>query len=358
MVNIDIAGQIIVYNWTNARVLVGDVVIDTMTSLRCKRTNTKTVGDCEIILADPLSDIYDSIDYLDEIQIYLQDPANLYVANKVWGGWLENKEFIQGNSETMKITGKEYANALFDKYYTNTFSTATDLAEIVNLIATDDGTLDYSEIPAAIGKFLVIDFEKERHWDAIKKSCDAVNFEFGVDLDQKLYVRDKADAPLSSDEVIVGDNFIAAKQDSIGKDFASEVTVQGNSSAVSSTSSNATAETAYRKRQVFAIKPDATDALTTADYADSILGNQSSLIKRYRVGSVFLPYTNPNDNIEVSVENTDLTTNYKVIEIEHSVTQKGGMQSSLTLNSLGSETNDVLSNLLKNYYRSEKQVWA
>jgi hypothetical protein len=353
-----IPGEIDVYGWSAYKIRIGGVVLDSVTSVDAKRTNNKTIGDCRIAVLDQYGEIYDSIDYLDEIEIYIQDTNNFYIANKVWGGWLDTRNYQQGNTHTLNITGKEYSNALFDKFYTHDYATVTDIGTISKNIVDDDGTLDSSTIGTTTGKYASLNFNKERHWDSLQRMLQPVGYEFGVNLNQQVYVRELLDAPLSADDVILGDNAILTSQAAIGTYVATDVTVQGQTSAISSNSVDSTSEDAYgRKRQLFEVIPQATDTTTTAEQTANILAAQSEQAKKYTLNTLFLPYTQPNDLLDVSIQGTELVTSYKVLEIAHSIAQNGKITSSVVLNHAGWDPNDLLRNLAKKYNTSEKRVW-
>jgi len=294
--------EITVFGWSAYKIQIGNVVLDSVINLDCRRTNNKTIGDCSITCVDDYGDIYDSLEYLDEIEIYIQDPDNFYVPNKVWGGWLETRTYQQGNEHLISITGKEYSNALYDKMYTHNYSSLTDIGQICKDIVDDSGLLQSTLISTTLGKSVTLDFDRETHWDALQKTVQPVGYEFGSTLNQEVYVRALLDAPISADDIVLGTNAIVVGQDAIGANVTTEVTVQGVNTATSSTISDSDYELMYgRKRQLFQVNPEANDTNTTLDQATTILNAQKEQIKRYRVDTTFLPYTEPNDLISVSI---------------------------------------------------------
>ena len=357
MVFVEVPGRIIIYDWSAFKIQVGDVVLDAVISLSCKRTNTKTVGDCNIIVADEYGDLYDSLDYLDEIEIYIQDPDNYYIPNKVWGGWLEDVAYMQGKTHQLKIAGKEYSSALFDKLYTNDFVAATDLGVICANIVDDNGTLSSANIPSSTFKELQVNFSKERHWDALDTVTNLTGFEFGVDLEEVVYLREVGNAPISPDVIELSENVKNVSQEAQGKNLVSSVTVQGQDSTITSTSTDDEVAEMYRERQLYSVVSDATNTGTTGEASLNTLDTQKNLLKRYTVNTLFLPQTEPNDLIEVTIEGTELSSDYKVISIEHTITRKGNIFSQVVLNQGGLDDSDILSNLLKSYSKTELKTW-
>jgi len=359
VVTYSVPGQIQVYGWDTYRIKVGNVILDTVVSFDAKRTNHKTTGTSTIFVADEYGELYDDIGFLDEIEIYIQDPDNFFVPNKVWGGWLEDRIYAQGNDHVLRITGKEYSSALFDKNFTRSYATSTDIATISNDIVTDDGTLSTEDLPASTTKFLSLDFDKERHWDALDRITESTGYEFGVSLEQKVYLRDKDNAPLSPDTITLGDNMIVTQQTSSGKDIATDITVQGSTSGVSSNVVNSDAESAYgRKRELYTVFQQGENTTTTQETANSIRDKQSTELKKFQIDTAFLPYTEPNDLITVTVEGTELEDDYKVLEIEWRLQNNANITSRVTLNQTEASDTDVLSNLAKRYNTAEKKVYA
>ena len=353
-----ISGEILVYAWSNFRVRIGDQVLTAIVSLDAKRTNYTTVGPCSILSIDDYGDLYDTLNYLDEIEIYMQDPEDLYTPNKVWGGYLSDKFYLQGNNHLLQITGKEYSYALFDQLYTHDYSTSTDIGEISQDIVEDNGLFTTASIPSVTGKQATLNFENERHWDALSKACNPVGYEFGVSLDQDAYVREILEAPNSPDDVSLGDNMILSTQQSLGDNVATDITIQGSSSAVSSQLIDTDAEDAYgRKKQILSILPEATSSTTTADYAATVQSNQTDPVIKYQLQTRALLHTDPNDNLLVSIEGTTMSSYYKVIEISHSINRNGNIGSTVSLNHMGLSSGDILLNLAKRYNRAEKKVW-
>ena len=357
MAFVEVPGQIVVYDWSQFKVQIGGIVLNSVMSLRCLRTNTKTIGSCDITVADEYGDLYDNLDYLDEIFIYIQDPDNFYIPNKVWGGWLEDRAYTQGKTHILKITGKEYVSALFDKLYTHTYDVSTNLSIIAKDIVDDDGTLLSSELPATTDKELQVEFNKERHWDALSTITSATGYEFGVNLEQKVYMREIGNAPLSPDTIVLSENVGKVSQKASGENLATNVTTQGKDSTIVSSASASNVEEAYRKREMYVVMPNAGDEATTTEAADTTLNTQKELVKQYTVDTMFLPQTEPNDLIDVTIEGTELNTEYKVISIEHTITNKGSITSRVVLNQEGLDSIDILSNLMKSYSKTQLKTW-
>ena len=264
---------------------------------------------------------------------------------------------MQGKTHQLKIIGKEYSSALFDKLYTHDFAAATDLGIICATIVDDNGTLSSANIPSSTFKELQVNFSKERHWDALDTVTNLTGFEFGVDLEEVVYLREVGNAPISPDVIELSENVKNVSQEAQGKNLVSSVTVQGQDSTITSTSTDDEVAEMYRERQLYSVVSDATNTGTTGEASLNTLDTQKNLLKRYTVNTLFLPQTEPNDLIEVTIEGTELSSDYKVISIEHTITRKGNIFSQVVLNQGGLDDSDILSNLLKSYSKTELKTW-
>jgi hypothetical protein len=364
-----IGGEIDVYPWAPFQMRVGDVVLDAVISLDQTRTNYTTVGTSTIVVADNYGEVYDSVEFLDEIEVFIQDPEDLYVPNKVWGGYLQNRMYLQGNTHKLQITGTEYSNSLFNTLYSHDYSAGADIGQIGQDIINNNGLFTTQEIANPIGKLANLKFTNSRSWDAMAQTFNPLGFEFGVTLDSDVYARSVADSPNSPDEIALGSNIqvnnsgqnpmIVSTQQSIGSNVATTVTTQGPTTATTATVSDSEAEQQYgTSMQILSILPQSASTTTSTAYANQLLANQSSPAIMYQVQSTALLHTNPNDNLEVTIEGTSLSSFYKVIAIEDVIATNGNLSSTVSLNYIGLSSNDILLNIAKRYNQAEQAVYS
>ncbi len=294
--------------WAACLTLIDGMNVDGM--ITCENSNVINfgAGDCTIRASD--SDMSQYLQYKagDEIEIYMHDQQ---IANKVWGGYVENLKMSNSEGRLLEIRGKDYSSRLQNQVFTHSF-TGEELSAAVTTILgyQTDFELD---IAATSSKPVYADFVNESIFNALQKICNVYNFYFWVDVNKTCRIQDSAVATYSPDTIDAGVNATRKRYEQDNRQaLTNKVTVIG-SGGITQTAEDLTSQATYGifSRQI---------AVASLNTAASVLAYANKYIELYKdpkpnqiIETKFLPYTDPREDVAVDIPDLGLVGDYTIV---------------------------------------------
>ena len=333
-------GEIKVYDWAKGRVLADKQVIANVISIDCTRNSTsENAGTATIKVMDKDRTIFSNLDESVEIEIFLSEQSPMTYANKVWGGFLDEKKFEIEDSKILIIRASEYAQVLTD----NLTSATEDAGENV-FTSEEPGTIikalmDEYQVEFTTDNVLdgttstmTAKFINKSLYECIKQVCDTFNYVFYINLDKDLVVR-KASTIVNtpaSDSLEYGNNIKTISEIRNKQFLVNSIRVFGSSSAVSATASDTTSISTYGTRAIKYAAPSLTTNTDCQNFGDAYIAAWKDPKESFEIKSRLLAYSSPLEYIPLISTPNNIDGQYQIIQLRHKYSKKG-LYSEVTL---------------------------
>ena len=324
-----VPGKITVLDWTKARVLADKKDISNLVSIKCNRIADQAgSGGATIKVKDPLKTIYNSITEHSEIEIYLSETVPIVYGNKVWGGTLEDKDFLQDEAQTLTLVAKEYLQDLVSKLTSatedageNSFTNIEPGEIIKTLMAKYQ--VDYSTDNVLTGNptTMTVTFLNKSLYGCIKEICDTFNYIFYINLDRDLVVRQRETVVSSTDNLTYGTNAKSISQEKNKEFMVNEVRVYGD--GVSATAIDQDSKDLYGENIQKVNVPSLKTEADCQNYANQYIVTWKIPTESLRSVSRLLPDSDIFDFIAVDASGAELDGDYQIIELKYNYSKKG-----------------------------------
>jgi len=362
-------GEIVVYDWAKCRVLIDKTVVEGIYSMSSMRSADISAGIATLKLLDPTKAVYDSLEPGQEVEIYLSEQSPMTYGNKVWGGFLESREFDVSQKIVLVAKAKEYSNVLI---HSSTESTAQ--ANKNSFTAVEAGTaikalmsnyqLDFTtdNVLTGTANTVTSDFLNKSLFDSIKSICDQFGYVFYITLDKDLVVREQTTevATPTTDYLTYTDNMNSIIEEDNKELMCNDIIVYGASTGIVSNGGaalqDATSIATYgqhMKRLYVSSLSNSSDCTT---YANAYLSLYKNPVQEYRAVSRLIAGSEPLQYIQVEASQSNLSGAYQIREINHFY-DKTGIRTETTLShkvanlsmTLGQILSEVRALQVKNY---------
>jgi hypothetical protein len=314
-------------------VLIGKVNVTDLLTCENFRNVSFGAGRCSLIAADPDRTQYNLFQDGQELEIYMSETTT---ANKVWGGYVENKQLSENDGRALKVEGREYSSRLMNQTFSDTFA-STELSDAVTTIMGYQTDFTVS-IDATSGKSVDGTFTNESIYSALQKFCDAHGYYFWVDVNKVFRMSPYSTVELSPDTITAGDNVTKERFDLEDKQYlVNDVTVRGTS-GVEGTATDATSQATYGIHSKKVTVASLDNAATAQRYADQYIEDYKDPLPNQRLTTKFLPSTDPREYLAVSIPGMGLSGNYQVVSIGHRWGKGQGLRSEVELSNKLADT--------------------
>jgi len=364
-----VPGGILVYDWAKCRLLVDKTVIPDVMSMSCMRSADISAGIATIKLLDVNKEIYDSIQTGQEVEIYLSEQSPMTYGNKVWGGYLESREFDVNNKIVLILKAKEYSNILIRSFTAdtaqankNSFTGIAAGTAIKALMSNYQLDFTSDNVTVVSADLITADYLNQNLFDSIKSICDQFGYVFYINLDKDLVVRPSTtvvETP-ATDYLTYTENMNSISQEDNKEFLCNDLIVYGASTGVVSNSGSALQDAnsiaaygQYSKRLYISSLTTSADCTT---YANAYLAIYKNPIQEYKTVSRLIANSEPLQYIPVTASQANLSDSYQIREMSHYYDKKG-IRTEMTLDrkvvnlsmTLGQLLSEVRALQAKNY---------
>ena len=371
-------GSISVYDWAKCRVLVNKQVIDPVYQMSCTRSADIMAGQASIQFLDPTKSLYNIISPGDELEIFLfycyrirpYEQSPLVYANKVWGGFVDSRNFDVDNRILLTVKGKEYSNNLIlnTTYATvqankNSF-TSVEPGDAIKALMTNyqvDFTTD--NVLTGTTSRLTADYLNKSLFDAIKSICDQFNYVFYVDLNKDLNVRQLSQVVNTppTDYLVYGENMNSIKAEDNKELLCNDIIVYGKTSGVVSNGNvaiqDATSITAYGVHSKRIVISNLTTNTDCNNYANAYVAAYKNPIQQYKTVSRLVAFSDPLMYIPVVSDPSAISGSYQMREISHYF-EKASIRTEMTLSNKITDLSIALGQLISRMQAVENKAFA
>jgi len=324
--------------WTNCAVLINKVNVTGMFYCENTRTLRFGAGGCVIRASDPDWTQYNLFQTGNEIEIYMNDQN---VANKVWGGYLENNSITNSTGKEIVISGKEYANRLLKQDFTDAFSNEELSTALTSILANQ--TDFTNDIAVTTDNKVYGTFTKATMHYAIQKFCDQFDYDFLVNTNKVFQTKLKTEVDVSADTILAGTNVTRNRKETYNQEYlCNDVTVKGASGVASQHAEDATSKTSYGvySKQITAAGIDNTAALEA--YAKQYVSDHKDPRPNQVIETKLLPNAEPREHITTTIPSLGMSGNYKIQSITHKWGKGQGTKSEVELSNLLATTSQQI----------------
>lgn len=360
-------GKLKVYDWAKARVIVDKQVCPSLIEVKCTRVSGMSgAGSATLSILDPDKEFFNTIDDGSEVEIYMSEQTPMTYGNKVWGGFLQNKEFDVTKKVILKLQAKEYMFDLTDKYTPDALTpnensfTTTEPGEIIKtLMATYQLEFTTDNVITGTGSTMSVSFKKKTLFECIKQICDTFNYVFYINLDKDLVVRRRYTQVNTaiSDYATWGDNIISIKDETTQEYLTNTIYVVGVSSSVKATAVDATSVAQYGEHTLNYVAPALTTNTDCQNFADAYIALFKDPIQSIKIKSKLLAFSSPYEYIQVNSERSGLSGSYQIVQMTHEYSKKG-LYTELTLSNKITDLSTSLGQLMSRLSQVETTTYG
>jgi hypothetical protein len=336
-------GEIVVYDWAKCRVLVDKQVIDGLIEMTCTRSADISSGSATLKVKDVDKTIYNQVQAGQEVEIYLSEQSPLLYANKVWGGYLESREFDVDRQFLLIIKAKEYSNNLILNMTKssvdsgkNSFSGTEPGTAIKALMSNYQVDFTTDNVLTGTASTITADFLNMTLFDAIKKICDQFGYVFYVNLDKDLVVRQSFTVVATpvTDYLTYTDNLQSIKEEETKELLCNSVIVYGKTNSYVSNSgaptTDASSIASYGTHDKRIIVSSLTTSADCTNFANAYIAQYKDPLKQYKTVSRLVAFSEPLEYIELTVAASGVSGQYQIREITHTF-QKAQIKTEMTI---------------------------
>jgi hypothetical protein len=365
-----IPGQITVYPWAKCRVLIDKQVYEGLVEATNTRSADLGAGIATIKFFDSDKAIYNAIKTGQEVEIYLSESSPLLYANKVWGGFLESREFDVDNKIILIVKAKEYLNNLVLQMTAataqsnkNSFVNVEPGTAIQDLMANYQVDFTSNGVLTGTSSLITADFLNKSIYDSIKQICDAFNYVFYITNDKDLVVRQLATvvATPASDFLTYTDNMNSIKEEDNKELLCNDIIVYGKSTGIVSNSGNPTQDAAsiatygnHAKRLVVSSLSTSADC---TNFANAYIAAYKDPLQQFRTVSRLVAFSDPLQYIQVTSNISGLSGQYQIREMTHFY-GKTGIRTEMVLSKKISDLSLSLGQLLSRVNAVEQKAFV
>ena len=351
-----VPGQITVYDWYKCRMLVNKQNVGGIITMTCTRSADISAGVATITVFDPTKSVANSLNAGDEVEIFLAETSPLTYANKVWGGFLESKEFNVTKKAILTITAKEYTQNLIIQITgatavsnQNSFSGVEPGVAIQDIMAAYQVEFTTANVITGTSSLLSTSYLNKSIFDAVSSICTQFNYVFYVNLVKDLVVRPTTTiVPTpASDYLTYGQNLSSLVEKNNKEQLCNDVIVYGGGGAVSNGGAaivNQTSINSYGRSAKRLTIPNLTTNTDCTNYANAYIAAYAIPIQEFTTTSRFVAFSEPLEYIQLNSGPSRINGAYQIREITQTYSSKG-IVTEMTLNQKISDATILLGQL-------------
>lgn len=327
-----VPGSWVVGGWTDAVVTINKMPVSLLQSFDCSRDLNIGAGTCNIRLSDPDKLQYNLFQAGDEVEIFFSLQTEPPVGRKVWGGFIDNLSFDINDGQTLKLSGKEYISRLQSQLYDASIAT-TPISTAIRTIMASQGDFTYEGV-VSMPYQIAVNAKNDTIYNVLKQICDQNHVYFWINPEVKdMETREATTISNSPDLIYEGVNLLQSGMVKKNSEYlinSAVVNYAGNSTPA--TASNATSQAAYGVFGRAVSVGNMTDAVAAGTFGTTLVTNRGAPVDAYEIESLFLPYTDPGEYLEVVSPTLELNAAYQVLNIKHAWSKSTGIKTTVQLN--------------------------
>ena len=322
-----------VLDWSDAVVSINKFPLSGVQSIETVRDLNIGAGTCNIRLADPDKTQYNLFQAGDEIEVYFSTQTDPPIGRKVWGGFVDNLSFDINDGQTLKLSGKEYISRLQAQLYTGTFA-ATVVSTAIRTIMASQTDYTYEGV-TTVAYQTTADIKNDTIYNALKQICDQYHIYFWINPENRdMETREATTISITPYDIIEeGTNLLrSASIKKNSENLINSAIVNYAGSSTPTTSTNAASQTQYGVYGRSVSVGNISNSTSAGNFGDTLVANRGAPIDAYEIESLFLPYTDPGEYLNVISATLELNAAYQVLQIRHSWAAGRGIRSTVQLN--------------------------
>ena len=360
-------GEIVVFDWTKCRILIDKTVYGELISMNCVRSADLSAGIATIKMSDPKKSTYSAIQTGMEVEIYLSEQSPMTYANKVWGGFLESREFNVDKKIILVVKAKEYSQNLIlnvtDQTAVsnhNSFSAVEPGTAIKDLMAAYQVDFTTDNVITGTTSVLSAGYLGKTLFDVLNSICTQFNYVWYIDINKDLHVQPitQVNPAPATDYLTYGDNLYGIQEQENKELMVNDLYVQGNTpGTVSSHYTNAASIAAYGLHAKRLVAASLTTVADCNNYAAACVDLYGNPIQQYVTSSRLVAFSDPLEYITVKSTPNNLDGTYQIREIDQTY-DKTGIRTSMTLGMKITSLSMALGNILSRVSAIEQTTYV